>query len=358
MNKSVFIAFSLNNSSVSDYFTDLANTFSDEGYDVTVFSDKKPESNTLDKRIVVNYWPSTRPTKIKDFVFLYQKTRKSNPVLQVSMFGSVNVFLIVGFICKVRNRVAWISTLTTQFPQKKILLFRKLLVFKLSTKIIVNSQATMCNAAKSYNINESKISVFPNSVRDYNAILPKIKTDDKKITYVGRLHPSKGVDTLLKAFALLAQDKTKVYLDIIGDGPSRDELKKLAIDLQVKDKIVFWGNKSKMKVLKHLKSSYCSVVPSKSEAFGYTVIEAMSVGTCVIGADNTGIKEIIINNQSGLLFETGDYEDLAKKLKMITADKNFRDALANNGYERFLNFYENNRSVKRDFNYLRNLTIK
>jgi len=109
------------------------------------------------------------------------------------------------------------------------------------------------------------------------------------------------------------------------------------------------GGKTKQEVLTAFKSSYCAVIPSNSEAFGFTVIEAMSVGTCVIGANNTGIKETIIHNETGLLFETGNSSDLANKLESIFYNVELRNKLSQNGFERFLNLYETNYAVNRDF---------
>lgn len=348
MAKCVFLAFSLNNSSVSDYFTDLANTFSKK-YKVLVFTDVKTAQNTLSNDVIVKYWPSGRPTQIKDFIFFYKETRKFKPSLCISVFGAVNVFLIIGFIARVKARIAWVRTLSTQFPQRKILLCRKAFVYKLATKIIANSKATKFDVSEKYFVNKNKINVIPNAVRDYNSVLPEIKTDRNKIVYVGRLHPSKGVDVLLRALAILIKTSPNVNLDIIGDGSIKSELELMVGELKLNNRVCFLGPKSKNEVLTRLKGAYCSVVPSYSEAFGFTVIEAMSVGTCVVGANNTGIKETIQDNKTGLLFETGDHEMLAEKFRIIYANQNFRDKLALNGFLSFLKFYEVSERVKQDF---------
>src|SRR5690554_1143942 len=102
-NKTIFISFSLANSSVSDYFVDLSIKLSSK-YKVVIFSDKKkPENILLPTDIAIKYWPSVRPTKFKDGYFLYKNIKKYKPVLTISLFGSVNIFMLVGWFCNVQN---------------------------------------------------------------------------------------------------------------------------------------------------------------------------------------------------------------------------------------------------------------
>lgn len=353
--KTIFISFSLANSSVSDYFVDLSIKLSSK-YKVVIFSDKKkPENILLPTDIAIKYWPSVRPTKFKDGYFLYKNIKKYKPVLTISLFGSVNIFMLVGWFCNVQNRVAWVRTLSSQFPQKKINVIRKSLVYKLATRIITNSEATKQDVIDNFGVDEKKIKVLPNSVKNYNDTLPNIEIQTNKIVYVGRLHPSKGIDILIDALSIIRDKKIDIHLDIIGEGPIENKLKEQSAHLKLDNIIHFLGSKNKEDVLKAFKSSYCAVIPSNTEAFGFTVIEAMSVETCVIGANNTGIKEIIIPEQTGLLFETGNAEDLANKLESIFRNKTWRNTLSKNGFDRFLNNYETEYAVNRDFTFFKKM---
>lgn len=350
MNKHyIFLSFSLGNTSVSDYFLELAKKMS-HSYNVVIFSDTViPDALVIPKNIEVKKWPSKRPTKLKDALFLYQNIKKYKPKMTISNFGSVNIFMLIGFLCNVKVRVAWIRTLSTQFPQKKINVIRKTFIYKLATKIITNSEATKKDSIHVFKINASKVFVLPNSVKNYNHILNNTIIDKTKIVYVGRLHTSKGIDILIKSTAALLSKGYNVNLDIIGNGDQKTELLKLVDDLKIFANVQFLGGKTKAEVLNAFNNAYCAVVPSNSEAFGFTVIEAMSVETCVIGANNTGIKEIIIPNETGLLFETGNINDLTSKLETILLDEAERCRLAENGFNRFNNFYETNYAVNRDF---------
>lgn len=345
----IFISFSLGNTSVSDYFVDLAIKLSST-YTVVVFSDRqKPEHLILPESIEIKYWPSKRPTKFKDGYFLYSHIKKYKPELTISVFGSVNIFMVTGWICGVPNRIAWVRTLSTQFPQKKIHVLRKSFIYKLSTQLIANSEATKQDVVDNFYVESSKIAVLPNSVKNYNSSLADVAVVPNKIVYVGRLHPSKGVDVLIHAVSILLHKGLDVHLDIIGGGLFEEKLLEQVLQLGIKDHVFFLGGKTKREVLTAFKEAYCVVIPSHSEAFGFTVIEAMSVGTCVIGANNTGIKEIIVPNQTGLLFDTGNAIDLAAKLEDVFNSLELRNSLSQNGFQRFLNTYETNYAVDRDY---------
>lgn len=353
--KTCFLSYNVMKTSPADYFITLSNKLS-ESYQVVVIAGKVRDSNIeLNKEIILKKWPSDRPTSWKDFWFLYGLVKAYKPDMMISMFGFVNMFLIVGWLFRVQVRVAWIRTLSSQYAQKRYKVLRKSLIYSLATDIVTNSNATKMDVANFFKIPSRKITTLPNSVTDYSSTLQGIPTDTYNLLYVGRLHPSKGIDILIHAFSQIVKKYSNMHLDIIGQGPFLDELLELANSLGISNEVTFLGEKSKEKVLRAYKKSYCTIIPSQSEAFGFTVIEAMSVGTCVIGANNTGIKEIIIHEETGLLFETGNPDPLAQQLEKLILDESYRNSLAMFGYKRFLDYYETSYAINRDFTFFRGL---
>lgn len=352
--KTIFICFSTSEGSLSDHFVQLSNQLS-QNYEVVIFSDKKYKPKNLNHSISLKYWPSKRPTQIKDFVFYLKTILQKRPVLTISLFGSVNVNIISSYVLGVKFRIAWKRSLSTQFKQKKILILRKRLVYRLANIIITNSKSTAKDATQFHKINPKKLKVLPNSVADYYGLYKDYKTIQHKMLYVGRLHKSKGVTILIEAFKIIANNNKNIELVIVGSGPEMDNLKKLAKQSDYSQRIQFKGKKTKKEVLKEMKTAYVSVAPSLSEAFGFTVIEAMSMKTCVIGADNTGIAEIIKHNKTGLLFKTADANDLAEKLDVVLNNPKMRNRLAIEGYKHFKANYSTESAVKRDAEYFRNL---
>mgnify|MGYP003575520912 CR=1 FL=1 len=357
MKQTIFISFSLGNTSLSDHFLSLVDKLNKK-YQVVVFSDIRiNEIVVVPENVLIKYWPSKRPTKFKDGIFLYKNIKEYKPIMTISVFGSVNIFLLVGFLCGVKIRIAWIRTLSSQFTQKKILVFRKILIYKLATNIVTNSEATKEDAVENFHVNTSKIIVLPNSVRDlYPEVIIQSK-GSRLITYIGRLHKSKGVEVLIDAFFKINLKFPEYRLTIVGSGEEEIKLKKQVKDLKIEKFVCFKGNVSKSKVLEMFKTSYLAVVPSLSEAFGYTVIEAMSMKTLVIGANNTGIKEIINDDQTGFLFETNNADDLQKKIEDAIMNPEKRNKLAIEGYCHFKNNYETSIATSRDLSYFDNLIL-
>ena len=350
--KYIFIGFTINSSSLSDFFVGLTKRLS-EDYCVIVFTNKKPKIDpNFSNQVNIVFWPSKRPTGFKDAKFLYRQIKKYQPVMTISLFGSVNLMTLVGWLTKVPLRISWIRTLSSQYHNKKWLMERKKLIYKLATHIFVNSEATNRDVQDVYKISSSKIKVLPNSIKPYPKTIEKNKTSVKEISYAGRLHASKGIDTLLKAFKnCLTIDKT-LHLNIIGDGEEKTKLENLVDQLNLNDSVEFHGFQSKSNVLEIFKKSYMVVVPSITEAFGFVTIEAMSVKTAVIGSKTSGIAEIIRNEQDGLLFEPQNDADLFQQMKRLLLDESLTIELAERGYQRFMSTYEHQNAIERDFNVL------
>ena len=353
--KVYFVAFNLMNNSTSDYFISLCNLISKEAK-VIIFASKIRETNiALNSNIIVLKLPSIRPTKIRDFIFFYRKVKQYKPDVMISMFGFVNLFLIIGRFCNVKFRIAWIRSLDSPKQPKDFKVIRKRLVYRLATHILTNSQSTKLYAKRFFRINESKITVLPNSVVDYSHLYKHIIPNKTKIIYVGRLHPGKGLETLIESMEILKKKGFFVNLDIIGTGILERKFREMVNDKNLNHVVNFLGGKKKEEVLLAFKNSYIAIVPSEFEAFGFTVIEAMSVGTCVIGANNTGIKEIIKHQKTGLLFKTGDASDLTENIITLLDDNDYRNRLAYSGYKNFKNRYDINMAIKRDLLYLNKL---
>lgn len=137
----------------------------------------------------------------------------------------------------------------------------------------------------------------------------------KYFLYLGRLSGEKGISTLLKAFEKL--DRTDYRLVIVGDGPLKDELQAQA-RLFAPDRIQFTGFLSGAALADAVKNSSCVVVPSEwYENCPMSVLEALAYGKPVIGAKIGGIPELIEDRTDGWIFESGNVEDLARKMDAV-----------------------------------------
>ncbi|MCK4527409.1 glycosyltransferase [candidate division WOR-3 bacterium] len=135
----------------------------------------------------------------------------------------------------------------------------------------------------------------------------------KRILLVALLNPVKGVPYLLDAIAILSKKRNDFVLDIVGDGPYREEYEKSTYKLGIENKVNFHGLMSKEQVAQFMRESDFFVLPSESETFGVVLIESLASGIPVIATDSGGSREII-NEDVGMLVKSKDSNALAESI--------------------------------------------
>jgi glycosyltransferase involved in cell wall biosynthesis len=123
--------------------------------------------------------------------------------------------------------------------------------------------------------------------------------DPPRLIFVGRLHYQKGIDVLLKAFQALVQQHPALRLQILGDGPLRDQLKALADELGVTAQVEFVGQTDR--VLDYLQQADVFVLPSRAEGVSNALLEAMACGLPVVVSRIPGNVDVVEHEQNGLL---------------------------------------------------------
>jgi len=144
----------------------------------------------------------------------------------------------------------------------------------------------------------------------------------KSITYMGRLSYEKNIDQVIKAFALALKTQPNLKLMLIGDGPERNNLEKLAEKLGIKNNVIFTGFLQGENLLSALQTNDVFVTASKSENMPLSVIEAMAVGLPCVAVKEKGLPELIKDGYNGFLVEADKPEELTEKiLKLLTQPK-------------------------------------
>ena len=137
---------------------------------------------------------------------------------------------------------------------------------------------------------------------------------DGGLVYAGRLVPEKGVGTLIKAMALMPDER----LDVLGDGAEREALEALSEGLRLTDRVRFLGQQSREAVRHALAGAKAVVVPSECyDISPYALLEALAQGTPVVGSDIGGIPELARGH--GELFAMGDAQSLADAVARLNA---------------------------------------
>ena len=118
---------------------------------------------------------------------------------------------------------------------------------------------------------------------------------------------------------------------IAGDGPELENLKSLARDLGLADRVHFPGRADRRQVASYMAGCEFFVIPSPAEPFGIVVLEAMAAGAAVIAVNNAGPAEIITDGVNGLLVERSEPAQLAAAMQRLTGDNALRDRLSTAG---------------------------
>ena len=146
-------------------------------------------------------------------------------------------------------------------------------------------------------------------------VLPNI-TRDRTIVFVGRLVSDKGADLLLRALAILQRDGLTPDLTIVGSGPEKQTLRRLAAELALDRQVTFTGKLSGTALAETLNRHRILAVPSRwAEPFGLVALEGIACGCVVAGSRDGGLKEAI--GPCGLTFENGNEQAVAGALKEI-----------------------------------------
>lgn len=178
----------------------------------------------------------------------------------------------------------------------------------------------------------AKITTLPNFV-DVDAFHPRPEGD--YALYFGRLSREKGVDILLEAMAHAGRGKLK----ILGDGPARPGLERLAAELGLGN-VEFLGYRSGDELKEILSGAQFVVLPSRwYENLPFSIMEAFASGKPVIASDLGGIPEMVEDGVNGLLFQAGDAQELARRLVMLLESPELRERMGHRGREKALELY-------------------
>ena len=212
---------------------------------------------------------------------------------------------------------------------------------QITDRIIAVSRALRDEIIADMGLDPRHISVIYNGIKFQE--FSKTGHEGFRIGTVSRLAPQKGVEYFIRAAAIVLGKFPSARFTIIGDGPFRTELEKLAVDLGIGESVEFMGFQSD--VLSIVADFDLFVLTSTRETFGLTLVEALSLGVPVVASRVGGIPEIIDGSTTGLLAEPRDQDDIAEKICSLLEDRDFARQLGKNGYEYVKEHFGSDRMV-------------
>jgi len=146
--------------------------------------------------------------------------------------------------------------------------------------------------------------------RENVPFLKYIKKGDKVISHISNFRPVKKIQNIIKAFCKISREVQSKLL-LVGEGPEATRCKTMVEKLKLEDKVFFLGRYDN--VIPVLSASDLYMLPSKSESFGLSALEALSCSVPVIGTNTGGLPEVVIDGQCGYLCDPNDIKSLANR---------------------------------------------
>jgi len=190
----------------------------------------------------------------------------------------------------------------------------KRLIYKISDSVVVNSNKTQTLLASHRIVDIERFR--PNSASsDLLSKRNELSLPAKASPVIGivaNLSPVKNHRCLLRAAPIILREFPNAVFLIVGDGPLKEDLERLAANLNIKQHVFFLGLREDTPEL--LRVMDLSVLCSFREGFSNAILESMASGTPVIASDVGGNSEALIDGVTGLLFDPYDHAELAKKV--------------------------------------------
>lgn len=227
-----------------------------------------------------------------------------------------------------------------------LILEREKECMNVADRIIAVSEYTKNTIISNYSIDPNKIDVVYNSInsrKKHKVLRNSINSTDKIVLFLGRMTYQKNPSVMLEALEKVLRHTKRVKFVFAGDGDMLDYLINKSIEMGVEDKVVFTGFMDHSDVDKLYSMADVFVMPSISEPFGLTAIEAISNGTPVIMSKQSGVSEIIKN---ALKIDFWDVDELANQILGIIRYKPLAKHIATTAQKELLNHNLHNYSKK------------
>lgn len=251
---------------------------------------------------------------------------ESDPRLVVSFILRANLLTALSLGCTRIPLVISEQSVANRTDISPATRFARGLLYRRADVLIVLTMATK-RAFHRILGDRQRIDVVPNYVLPPEGPFHTQMSAEKLILAVGRLHPVKGFDVLLKAFRFARLSETKWKLVILGEGAERDRLERLRDKLNLSDSVEFPGRVPDPS--HYYRRAGLFVQSSRFEGFGIALVEAMSYGIPVISTDcPTGPGEIITSDSEGVLVPPEDPEKLGCAILELVNDARKRKKLA------------------------------
>lgn len=327
------------------YIQELAKRWKENGSRVTIFcgSDYKSMSNeTIDGVNIVRRGGIYTVYLFGFLYYIFKFRGKVDLIIDCEngipffspLYAKVPVILLIHHV----HQEVFRAFLRFPFRQIAAFLEGKLMpvVYK-KNQIVTVSDSSMQEILRMGFADPKNIRIIPNGISRTNEIVTA-KSTHPSLLYLGRLKSYKNIDVAIKAFAKVVEKYEYAVFSIIGSGEMMPKLQKLVRKLGLEENIEFLGHISDEEKHKRLAESWFMVQPSQIEGWGITVIEANMCKTPVIASRVSGLRDSVVDGQTGLLVTCKNVDEFAAAMQRMIDDEQLRKILSENAYVWSKNF--------------------
>ncbi|MCQ2113708.1 MAG: glycosyltransferase family 4 protein [Bacteroidaceae bacterium] len=265
------------------------------------------------------------------FVHLRMVLKMCKPdIVHVQYMAPGAIPIILLKLLGVKTIVATVHTAADIYPSLKLVHFIQRYCVKVWTCITQRAEESFFGTSQLYTTDT--ILKKHNHFTIYNSLPYGMQSESSKfqvqsfrklmtIGVVSRLEHIKGMDLVIPAFAKVKQSNPEIDLIIVGDGSLKDLMQHQAIDLKCSESVRFVGRQPQEELNKWYRQMDVVLMPSRSEGFGLTAIEAMANGCVVVASNVGGLPEIVEDGRVGLLHANESVDDIVEKVNVLFDDE-------------------------------------
>ena len=203
-----------------------------------------------------------------------------------------------------------------------------------------------------FRFDPTRVDLVPLGLADWSQLRaelpPALANGDLRLCFVGRMEFRKGADVFLSLVRSLLQAYPHLHIDIVGNdriplatgSTMRAEFERAHEDLAHGGRVIFHGSVSDERLRGFYTAADLVVAPSRFESFGLVHLEGMMFGKPVVGSAIGGMREVIVDGETGLLAQPGDPISLRATIARLLEDPGLRQQLGQSGRSRYLRQFQ------------------
>jgi glycosyltransferase involved in cell wall biosynthesis len=205
--------------------------------------------------------------------------------------------------------------------------------------VVATSRYSRERIVEAYGIVATKIVVVPELIdlatwKTERGAEPVSEERPPAVLTVAHMYPRKNLGTLLRAYALLAQDGIQFRGWIVGEGPCRRTWERLRNSLGLDERVEFLGTIPRRELVDRYRRASVFCLPSRQEGFGIVFLEAMANAVPIVAARAAAVPETVADGEVGLLADPDDPGELARHLSVLLTNRELRRAMGQAGRRR------------------------